>query len=72
MRKIENFKNTFQTSIPFFFLTIYTLSLIKYKPALLIASLIAIDPSRVAGTSAKELRNEPIGVLTALTITTSW
>ena len=68
MHKIENFKNTFQTSNHFFF-TIYILSLIKYKPALLIASLIAIDPSRVAGTSAKELRNEPISVLT---ITTSW
>jgi hypothetical protein len=46
MHKIENFKNTFQTSNHFFPLTIYTLSLIKYKPALLTASLIAIDPSR--------------------------
>ena len=41
------------------------------KPARRIAPLIAIDPRRVVGTSAKLPRKEPIGVRTALTITTS-
>ena len=40
-------------------------------PALSTASLITAAPSLVAGTDANEPRNEPIGVLTALTMKTS-
>ena len=35
------------------------------------AAFIAIDPSCGHGMDAKELLNDPIGVLAALTITTS-
>jgi hypothetical protein len=40
-------------------------------PALATASLIAIEPRLVAGKEAKVLLKLPIGVRTALTITTS-
>ena len=36
------------------------------------AALMAIEPSRVAGTVDSELLNEPIAVLAALTITISY
>lgn len=36
------------------------------------APLMAMEPSLVAGTLARLPLNEPIGVRTALTITTSW
>uniref|UniRef100_A0A6B0UTB0 Putative secreted protein n=1 Tax=Ixodes ricinus TaxID=34613 RepID=A0A6B0UTB0_IXORI len=41
-------------------------------PALSMAPLIATEPSRVAGTAAKELLNDPIGVLANEAITTSF
>lgn len=40
-------------------------------PALSMAPLMAMEPSLVAGSAARLLLKEPIGVRTALTITTS-
>ncbi len=40
-------------------------------PALSMAPLMATEPSLVAGTAARLPLNEPIGVRTALTMTTS-
>lgn len=40
-------------------------------PALSMAPLMAMEPSLVAGTAAREPLKEPIGVRTALTMTTS-
>lgn len=45
--------------------------LVLYRPACATAACTATAPSRVAGTGDSEPRNEPIGVLTALAITTS-
>lgn len=42
-----------------------------YIPAFSMAPLMAMDPSLVAGTAARLPLNEPSGVRTALTITTS-
>lgn len=41
-------------------------------PALSMAPLMAMEPSLVAGTVARVPLKEPIGVRTALTMTTSW
>lgn len=42
-----------------------------YIPALSIAPLIAMEPSLVAGSDERDPWKDPIGVLTALAITTS-
>ena len=44
---------------------------LKDAPALSIACLMAIAPNCGAGTDDSAPRNEPMGVRTALTITTS-
>ena len=43
----------------------------RHAPACSTAACTVIAPSRVAGIDDKEPRNEPIGVRTALAITTS-
>lgn len=55
----------------FIYKNLWSHSKALYLPAFSIAPLIAMEPSLVAGTVARLPLNEPIGVRTALTITTS-
>lgn len=47
-------------------------SIFRTIPAFSMAPLMAMDPSLVAGTADRLPLNDPIGVRTALTMTTSW